>query len=109
MIRSASYREFSPLYLREHARHGNRRLHYAGTGIGLVALGYSRATQTWLALLILPLAGYGYAWVGHFAVERNRPATFVHPLWSLTSDQRMFFLWMFGRLGAEFDSAGVRR
>jgi hypothetical protein len=95
--------------LREHGRHGTWRLHYVGTGIGVAAFGYALATQNWLALLIVPLAGYGLAWVGHYVVERNRPATVVHPLWSLMSDHRMFFLWMFGRLGRELDSAGVTR
>jgi hypothetical protein len=107
MTRSATYKEFWPRYLREHARPGTRRLHYLGTGAGLVAAVYALATQTWAALLILPLAGYGLAWLGHAAVERNRPATFTHPLWSLVSDYRMFFLWIAGRLDRALAEAGV--
>ena len=107
MARSPSYREFWPRYLREHAQPGTRRLHYLGTGAGLLALVYAVATQTWAALMVLPLAGYGMAWLGHGLVERNRPATFTHPLWSLASDYRMFGLWILGRLGAELVAAGV--
>jgi hypothetical protein len=109
MPRSPDYRAFWPRYLREHARPGTRRLHYLGAGLGLLALAGALATGSWALLIAIPLAGYGFAWVGHFAVERNRPATFVHPLWSLLSDYRMFFLWIAGRLGPELAAAGVER
>jgi hypothetical protein len=107
MTRSPSYAAFWPRYLREHAKPATRQLHYFGTALGLAALAAALATGAWALLLVIPLAGYGFAWVGHFAVERNRPATFVHPLWSLASDYRMFFLWIAGRLGPELAAAGV--
>lgn len=105
--RKASYEEFWPFYLQEHARPQTRNLHYIGTalviGIGLITV----LMQNWLLLIAMPIAGYFFAWVSHAFVEKNKPATFTHPLWSLISDFRMFFLWISGRLGPELQKAGV--
>ncbi|MEL7690686.1 DUF962 domain-containing protein [Citromicrobium bathyomarinum] len=103
-----SFREFWPFYLREHSRPATRRLHYVGTAIVIALAVATVATQHWWLLLALPLAGYFFAWVAHFRVERNRPATFTYPLWSLLADFRMFFLWLTGRLGGELERAGVQ-
>ena len=83
-------RDFYPFYLTEHSRSGTRRLHFAGTLLVLLTLAYSLATGRWGFLALLPVFGYGFAWVAHFAVERNRPATFQYPLYSLAGDFRMF-------------------
>lgn len=104
--RMGSYREFWPYYLREHSRARTRNLHYAGTALTFLALLLAFAFSAWW-LLAIPLAGYGFAWFAHFRVERNRPATFTHPWWSLISDYRMFFLWLTGRLDAHLRAAGV--
>ncbi|HLA32752.1 MAG TPA: Mpo1-like protein [Pseudomonas sp.] len=81
-----SFAEFYPYYLQEHSNATCRRLHYVGSLLVLGILAYALLTQQWLWLLAMPLAGYGFAWVGHFVFEKNRPATFQYPLYSLLGD-----------------------
>jgi hypothetical protein len=108
MERYKSFREFWPYYLREHSKPRTRALHYAGTSlVVLIALG-ALVTGTWWLLAMMPVAGYGFAWASHAAVERNRPATFTYPGWSLKADFLMWWLWLTGRLGPELEAAGVR-
>lgn len=107
MSKIQSYAEFFPHYLREHSRVQTRAVHYIGTAAstGAVIAGLAGALPWWP--LVALVAGYGPAWVGHFFIEKNRPATFTYPLWSLISDYRMFGLWITGRLGAALLDAGV--
>ena len=105
--RIANYREFWPYYLREHARAGTRAIHYFGTGLVLIFAVIAIAARQWALLFLLPLAGYGPAWFAHFFVEKNRPATFRYPLWSLISDFRMFFIWISGGMPRELSRAGI--
>ena len=101
------YSEFWPYYLREHAKPETRGLHYVGTGLATAALIAALAARKWQLLPLALLAGYGPAWIAHFVVEKNRPATFRYPLWSLASDYRMAFAWITGGLGAELMKAGI--
>lgn len=107
--RISRYSEFWPHYLREHARPGTRALHFLGTALGLALALAALATGRWALLIAALVTGYLFAWIGHMAVERNRPATFTYPLWSLISDFRMFFLWLGGRLGRELERAKAGR
>jgi hypothetical protein len=95
--RYASFAEFYPFYIREHANPTCRRIHVIGSGLVLVALALAIVTLNPWWLLAMPLIGYGFAWVGHFFFEKNRPATFRYPLWSLMGDWRMFFETVTGR------------
>ena len=103
-----SFAEFWPFYLREHSKPRTRALHYAGTSLVVAIAAFALVTGRWAWLIALPVAGYGFAWVAHFAVEKNRPATFTYPLWSLGADFKMWWLWLTGRLGKELDRAGVQ-
>lgn len=105
----ATFAEFWPFYLREHSKPRTRALHYTGTSLVVLIAAAVLLTGRWGWLIALPVAGYAFAWVAHFAVERNRPATFTYPLWSLAADFRMWALWLAGRLGPELDKAGVAR
>lgn len=95
--RIRTYAEFWPYYLREHSRPTTRWLHFVGTSLGL-AIGATAAVRGQASLVPAALvAAYGLAWVGHFVIEKNRPATFRYPLWSLMGDWRMFFETVSGK------------
>jgi hypothetical protein len=101
MAEPRSFAEFWPFYLGEHSRPGTRALHFTGTtlGLGFLATGIILGRpRLFFAALV---CAYGLAWIGHFFVEHNRPATFQHPWWSLAGDFKMYGLMWRGRLGEE--------
>ncbi len=98
-----NYPEFWAFYLGEHRKPANRLLHYCGTTLGLVLVISAIAAQIWWLLALAPVAGYGHAWVGHFIIEQNKPATFTYPGWSFLSDFKMLGYAVTGRLGHEFE------
>jgi hypothetical protein len=84
----------------------NRALHFLGTSLALAAFAAALTLTPWW-LLAAPLAGYGPAWVGHFCFEKNKPATFRHPLWSLRGDLRMYLLLWRDRMDLEIERSRV--
>lgn len=95
--RYTSIKEFYPYYLSEHQNATSRVLHFIGTGLVLVILISSLIFSEYYLILSIPLVGYGFAWVGHFFFEKNKPATFKYPLYSLGSDFILFFHLLTGK------------
>ena len=85
-----SFGQFYPFYLGEHADRTCRRLHFVGTTLVIFTAVYALVTLHFAYLLLMPLFGYGFAWVGHFFFEKNKPATFKYPLYSLMGDFAMY-------------------
>jgi len=93
-----SFAAFYPYYLDEHRDRTCRRLHFVGSSLVLGCLLAAIVSGNAWWLLGMPLAGYGFAWVGHFGFEKNRPATFRHPLYSLMGDWVMYADILRGRI-----------
>ena len=95
-----TFSDFYPYYLQEHSNITCRKLHFIGTCgvISLLLLFFF--TGNLMLLVALPFIGYGFAWIGHFVFEKNRPATFKHPFYSLLGDFKMFWDILTGKLAA---------
>jgi len=94
-----SYKDFFPYYVQAHSHPSNRYMHLAGTVLGIsVMVAAFYMGHPWYALL-WPVVSYSFAWTGHFLIEKNKPATFGHPLWSLRGDFHMLALMLTGGLG----------
>ena len=87
----ASFHDFYPYYLNEHRDRRCRRLHFIGSTLVLLIVLFALFSGRLACLWLAPVAGYGFAWVGHFVFEKNRPATFRHPLYSLIGDWVMYW------------------
>lgn len=96
-----SFAEFWPYYLNEHSKPGTRFLHLIGTTSGLALLVFFIVIGKWWLFPLALVPGYGAAWIGHFFIEKNKPATFQHPLWSFMGDYKMIGLMLTGRMDAE--------
>ena len=97
--RIKSFEEFWPFYVAEHSDPTCRKLHFAGTSLALLL---ATNPLTWP---LVPVAGYGFAWVGHFKFEKNKPASFKYPLWSLRADFVMWRKIASGQMQAELERA----
>lgn len=100
-----SFEEFWPSYVRAHADRTNRTLHFIGTTLAVGSAVAGLLTRRPSLLLAAPVLGYGLAWIGHFGVEGNTPATFKHPLWSLKGDFVMWWKIAAGQMDAEVERA----
>jgi hypothetical protein len=98
-----TFEDFWPYYVREHQSETNRTLHFVGTTLALGSVAAGLLTRRAAFFLAAPVLGYGFAWVGHFFVEGNKPATFTHPLWSLRGDLVMWWKTVNGTMGAEVE------
>jgi hypothetical protein len=96
--RFRSFSDFYPFYLSEHRTAACRRLHFFGTCMVIALMTAALLMTSWRLLILLPFVGYGFAWLGHLAFERNRPATFAHPWYSLLADLVMFRDMLTGRI-----------
>jgi hypothetical protein len=102
--RIQSFAEFWPFYVREHSLPACRALHFVGSTLVLVVIA-AAATHNWWLLLAAPVVGYGFAWIGHFVIEKNKPASFKYPLWSFIADWKMWAMILVGRMGSEVQKA----
>lgn len=93
-----NFAAFYPYYLSQHSNRICRRWHFIGSTLVLAIAIFSAVTQRWGLMWLLPLAGYGCAWIGHYIYQKNRPATFTHPLYSLRGDWVMYAQMLRGKL-----------
>lgn len=95
--RIKTFNEFYKLYLKEHSKMWTRILHFVGTILIFVVIIYVLQSGKERFLWYIPIFGYGFAWVSHTTVEKNKPTTFKYPVWSLVSDFKMFFELLIGK------------
>jgi len=98
LVLYTTFEDFYPFYLKEHSNRTNRRLHFVGTSLGLISLAYFFFTGQYKLLFVPFLCGYGFAWFGHFFFQKNRPATFKYPVFSLRGDFKMWFSILTGKI-----------
>ena len=103
-----SFTEFWPHYVAEHSKPQTRLLHLLGTSVALGCVAYFIIVGKWWLFPLGFIPGYGAAWIGHFFIEKNKPATFQYPLWSFMGDYKMIWLMLTGKMKPELDRATER-
>lgn len=98
-----NYAAFWDFYIEEHSKPLTRLLHFIGTTLALLLLTWSIWSGKWYFIPVFFIVGYGFAWFAHYAIEKNKPATFEYPVWSFISDFRMMWLMITGRMQHEVD------
>ena len=107
MRKHATFTEFWPYYLQEHRRASTRGWHYVGTILAILTLLGIVILQKWVFLPLPIFCGYLFSWLSHCFVERNKPATFSYPLWSIVADFKMLLYFLTGKMGEELENAGI--
>jgi hypothetical protein len=103
-----SFGEFWPHYVTEHSHPRTRLLHLVGTTVALACVVFFIVTGRWYLIPLALIPGYGAAWIGHFFIEKNKPATFQYPLWSFMGDYKMIWMMLTGRMSGEVERATGR-
>lgn len=88
--RIESFEEFWPFYVKEHSKKSTRTMHFVGTTCAVATFAAGALLGKKWMMAVAPVFGYGPAWVSHFFIENNKPATFKYPRWSLMAD---FVMW----------------
>ena len=88
--RYTNFKDFYPYYLSEHSHKTTKLLHFIGTSISLYFLFNFFRTFDFVYIILSLLSGYGFAWVSHFFIEKNKPATFKYPFYCFFGDHLMF-------------------
>ena len=101
--RIQTFAQFWPYYLGEHSKVGTRWLHFIGSTLALGWGVWALVDLNPLWILAAFATGYAFAWVGHFGIEKNKPATFKYPLWSFAADWKMWFYMLTGRIRGEIE------
>jgi hypothetical protein len=99
----SSYAEFWDFYVQEHSQPLNRMLHFIGTATAILLLAFFIWRGVWFYFPLCLIIGYGFSWVGHFFVEKNKPASFQYPFWSFISDYKMMWFMLSGKMKNELE------
>lgn len=99
--RIKSFEEFWPFYVKQHSKKATRTLHFIGTTAALGCVAWGLVLRKPWIIACAPVAGYGPAWISHFFIEKNKPATFTYPMWSLYADFVMWSKTIQGTMDAE--------